>query len=150
MPKYDHPNHVVIRDKHVTGALSVATAVDSAYVGTTLRSRNKAVIVGVAFRVGSGGSAAGSNSFKLSRINAAGTVSTWQVLTQLVSAGASAAGETYDISLVSGLTVHSLGEGAVLIGQAASLDKIPVLSDVVWRYRILPGGDDEVTHITAG
>lgn len=150
MPKYDHPNHVVIRDKHVTGALSVATAVDSAFVGTTLRSRNKAVIVGVAFRVGSGGSAAGSNSFKVTRINTAGTVSTWQVLTQLISAGASAAGETYDISLVSGLTVHSLAEGAVLVGQAASLDKIPVLSDVVWRYRILPGGDDGITDVTAG
>lgn len=150
MPKYDHPNHVVIRDKHVTGALSVATAVDSAFVGTTLRSRNKAVIVGVAFRVGSGGSAAGSNSFKVTRINTAGTVSTWQVLTQLISAGASALGETYDISLVSAMTVHSLAEGAVLVGQAASLDKIPVLSDVVWRYRILPGGDDEVTTATAG
>src|SRR5689334_22243821 len=150
MPRYDHPNHVVIRDKHVTGALSVATAVDSAFVGTTLRQRNKAVIVGVAFRIGSGGSAAGSNSFKVTRINTAGTVSTWQVLTQLISAGASAAGETYDISLVSALTVASLAEGAVLVGQAASLDKIPVLSDVVWRYRILPGGDDEVTNATLG
>lgn len=150
MPRYDAPNHVVIRDKHITGALSVATAVDSAFVGTTLRTRNKAVIIGCAFRVGSGGSAAGSNSFKVSRINTNGVVSTWQVLTQLISAGASALGKTYDISLVSALTVNSLAEGAVLIGQAASLDKIPVLSDVVWRYRILPGGDDEVSAASMG
>ena len=150
MPSYDNSNYLVIRDKHVTGAFSVATAVNSAFVGSTLRTRNKAVIVGCAFRIGSGGSAAGSNSFSVARLNTAGTVSVWQVLTQLISAGASALGETYELSLVSAMTVASLAEGAVLIGQAASLDKIPVLSDIVWRYRILPGGDDELTQATLG
>jgi hypothetical protein len=149
MPKYDHPNHVVIREKHVTGALS-CTAVASGYIGSTLRTRNKSVIVGCAFRVQSGGSAAGSNSFKVNRINAAGTTSTWQVLTTASSAGASAAGDVYDISLASALTVHSIGEGVELSGNAASLDKVAVLSDVIWRYRVLPGGDDEVTTVTAG
>ena len=149
MPKYDHPNHVVIRDVDRCGAFSCA-AVASGYVNAGLRVRNKSVIVGVAFRVQSGGSAAGSNSFKVNRVGAAGTASTWQVLTTISSAGASAAGDVYDISLASALTVHSIGEGVELAGNAASLDKIPVLSNVIWRYRVLPGGDDEVTTITAG
>lgn len=149
MPRYDHPNHVVIREKHVTGALSVG-AVNSGYVGSTLRTRNKSVVVGVAFRVQSGGSAAGSNSFKVHRLGTGGTASSWQVLTTISSAGASAAADVYDISLVSAMTIHSIGEAAELAGNAASLDKIPVLSDVIWRYRILPGGDDEVTHATLG
>ena len=149
MPKYDHPNHVVIREKHVTGALSTG-AVNSGYVGSTLRTRNKSVVVGCAFRVQSGGSAAGSNSFKVQRLNAAGTTSAWQALTTISSAGASAAGDVYDMSLVSGMTIHSIGEGAELAGNAASLDKIPVLSDVIWRYRVLPGGDDAITDVTLG
>lgn len=149
MPKYDHPNHVVIREVHRTGAISTA-AVNSGYAGVTLRTRNKSVIVGVAFRVGSGGSAAGSNSFKVQRINALGTTSTWQVLTTASSAGASAAGDVYDVSLASALTVHSIGEGVELVGNAASLDKVPVLSDVIWRYRVLPGGDDGISDVTLG
>ena len=150
MPKYDHPNHVVIRDKHVTAAGISAGAVQSGYIGSTLRTRNKAVVVGCAFRVGSGGSAAGSNSIAIARVLAGGSKSSWQVLTIAMSAGASAAGDCYDISLVSAMTIASLGDCALLRPNAASLDKVAVLTDIVWRYRILPGGDDEVTVATAG
>jgi len=132
---------IVVREKHITGAFSVATAVNSAFVGSTMRSSLKCVITGAAFRIGSGGSAAGTNSTQISRINAGGTVSVWQVLTQLFSAGASGASagkNTWDMSLASVMTLASIGEAGVLIGQAASLDKIPVLSDIVWRYKVLP------------
>jgi len=153
MPQYDHPEYTVIREKHITGALSVATAVNSAYAGSTMRSSMKCVITGIGFRIGSGGSAAGSNSMQVSRVNGAGTVSTWQVMTQIFSAGASGASfgkNTWDISLASAMTLASIGEAAVLIGQAASLDKIPVLSDIVWRYRILYQGDSEISPATLG
>lgn len=152
MPFYDDPQYTVIREKHITGAISCAGGVPTAFVGTTMRSSVKAVITGVAFRIGSGGSAAGTNSISVARIGAGG-VSTWQVLTVNVSAGASGASagrNCFDISLVSALTMASLGEGAVLVGQAASLDKVAVLSDVVWRYRLLPIGDSELTNATLG
>jgi hypothetical protein len=134
---YEQADFTIIRERHVAGAISTP-GIGSGYVGATLRSFTKAMIVGVTFRVGSGGSAAGSNSFEVSRQNALGTVSTQQVLTTIVSAGASAAADVFDISLTSGFTLHSAGEAAVLEGTAASLDKIPVLSDVIWRYRFLP------------
>jgi len=150
MPKYDHPNHVVIRDKHITAAGISAPAVLSSYVGSTLRTRNKSVVVGCAFVIGSGGSAAGTNSFAVARILAGGSKSSWQALTVSMSAGASAAGDVYDISLVSAMTIHSLGDCAILRNNAASADKLAVLKDIVWRYRVLPGGDDEVTHAALG
>lgn len=152
MPSYDHPEYTVIREKHITGAIS-SPGIASAYVGSTMRSSMKAVITGVSFRIGSGGSAAGTNSMAVGRLNGAGTVSSWQVLTVNVSAGASGASfgrNCFDISLVSALTMHSLGEGAVLSATAASLDKQAVLSDIVWRYRVLYGGDSELTSATAG
>jgi hypothetical protein len=137
---YSQPDYTIIREKHVAGAISTP-GIGSGYVGSTLRSFTKAMIVGVTFRVGSGGSAAGSNSFEVSRQNALGTVSTQHSLVTLISAGASAAGDLMDISLTAGFTLHSAGEAAILEGTAASLDKIPVLSDVIWRYRFLHGHD---------
>ena len=135
--KYDHPNFLIIRERQLTGAISAA-GVASAYIGSSLKVFTKPVVTGVSFRVGSGGSAAGTNSMKVSRVGTGGTQSTWQTYTMACSAGASAAGEVHDVSLASGMTIHSLGEAAALSGVAASLDKVAVLSDVVWRYRILP------------
>lgn len=134
---YDNNDFTIIREKHVTAAGISTPAIGSGYVGATLRSFTKAMVLGVTFRIASGGSIAGSNSFEVSRQNALGTVSTQQVLTTIISAGASAASDVYDISLTAGFTLASAGEAAVLEGTAASLDKIPVLSDVIWRYRFL-------------
>lgn len=137
MPNYDHPNFLVVRERHLSGAISAA-GLESAYVGSSLKVAQKAIVLGVTLRVGSGGSAAGTNSIKISRVGLSGTQSTFQVATTPMSAGASAAGDVIDISLTSALTLSSLGEAAAVAGVAASLDKVAVLSDVVWRYRLLP------------
>lgn len=129
----DHPNFLVIRQQHLSGAISCAAAT-SAFVGSSLKVYTKAVVLGCTFRVGSAGSASGSNSFKIARIDTAGTISNLQVLTLT----APVAGDVIDMSMTTGFTVHSLGEAAALVGNAASADKIPVLSDVVWRYRMIP------------
>jgi len=153
MPTYDHANYVVIREKHITATGISAAAAGSEYVTTTFRVRNSSVVVGCAFRIGSGGSAAGTNSISVARINAAGTRSTWQTLTFAGSAGASGASagrNTFDISLISAMTLTSIGDAAVLLGNAASTDKMVVLSDVIWRYRVLPGGDDGMTMAALG
>jgi len=142
MSQYNDPNFTVIREKHITGTLSVATAANSAFAGSTLRTFAKAVVVGVSWRVQSGGSAAGSNSFKICKLSAGGSFSLKQGNTLLVSAGASAAGDVVEVSLTTPFTLESLGVGAVLVGNAASLDKIPVLSDICWRFRFLPQTGD--------
>lgn len=150
MPSYDNPNYLVIRERQVEAAGISTPAAGSEYVSSTLRTRNKSVVVGCAFVVGSGGSAAGSNSISIGRILAGGSRSIWQTLTTPMSAGASAAGDAFDISLVSAMTINSIGDVAVLVGNAASLDKVAVLKSIVWRFRTLPGGDDELTQQQLG
>lgn len=130
---YSHPEFLIVRDGVLSGNISCAAAT-SAFVGSSLKVRTKAIVLGCTFRVGSAGSAAGSNSFKIARIDTSGTISNMQTKTLT----APVAGDVIDMSLTSGFTVHSLGEAAALVGNAASADKIPVLSDVIWRYRILP------------
>lgn len=137
MAAHDHPNFLVIRERHLSGAISAA-AVGSAYIGSSLKVYTKAIVLGCTVRVGSGGSAAGTNSLKIARIDTLGTISNFQVATTPMSVGASAAGDVIDISLTTALTVHSLGEAAALVGHAASADKMAVFSDVVWRYKLLP------------
>lgn len=134
---YDHPNFLIIREKSLSGAISAA-GVGSAYVGSSLKVAQKALVLGVTFRVGSAGSAIATNSIKVARVDLAGTQSAMQVYTFGASAGMT---DVYDISLTTGFTVHSLGEAAALNGNAASLDKVVVLSDVIWRYRLLPAND---------
>jgi hypothetical protein len=139
---YDHPNYLVIRDRHLTGNISAA-GLESAYIGSSLKTYTKAVVIGVAFRVGSV-SAAASVSMRVARVQSSGTISVWQNSTILVSAGG-----IYDISLASGLTVADLHEAAALACSAASLDKVPVLSDIVWRYRMIQD-DTQLSNDTLG
>ncbi len=130
---FDHPSFLVIRDRQLSGAISAA-GVASAYVGSSLKVYTKALILGATIRVGSAGSAAATNSIKVARIGTSATISNIQVYT---TATAPVAGDVYDISLTTPFTVHSLGEAAAIVGNAASLDKVCVLSDVIWRYRII-------------
>lgn len=136
--RYDHPEFSVIREKHYAAAMSVS-AVGTAYAGSTLRVYTKCAVVGVWYRVGSGGSASGTNSLIVGRVQAAGTFSTYQVATTPMSAGASAAGDASYISLSSPMTLVSAGEWAALGCNAASVDKCAVMSDIIWRYRVLQG-----------
>src|SRR5687768_9435867 len=106
MSIYDHPNFLVIRERQLSGAISAA-GLESAYVGSSLKVAQKAIVLGVTLRVGSGGSAAGTNSIKISRVGISGTQSTFAVQTTPMSAGASAAGDVIDISLNTLLTIHS-------------------------------------------
>lgn len=141
--KYDDPNFLLIRQQHPKGADGnqgsiSAGGLASAYVGSTLKVYNKCVVLGVTFQVQSGGSLAGTNSIKVSRIGTGGTQSAWKTLTVAASAGASMANNVLDISLNSALTIHSLGEGAVITANATSLDKCIIIKNIVWRYRMLP------------
>jgi hypothetical protein len=140
--EYNHPNYLVIRDRVLSGTISAA-GLESAYIGSSLKTYTKCVVTGVAFRINSA-SAYASVSMRVARVQSAGTISVWQTSTILTSIGA-----IYDISLASGLTVHDLHEAAALACSAASLDKVPVLSDIIWRYRCLPD-DTQISNATLG
>lgn len=145
--QFDHPNFLIIRERQLAGTISTAAAT-SAYIGSSLKVRDKCVILGATVRVGSGGSAAGTQTLAIAKIDTGGTIlSTYQKLSLTSSAGASAAGDVYDISMTTPFTVSSIGEAAAITGNAASLDKIVVLSDVIWRYRILPVGMPQNANI---
>jgi len=138
MSQFDHPNFLVIRERCLSGTISTAAAT-STYIGSTLKIRDKCVVLGATCRVGSGGSAAGTQTLAIVKLDSLGTIlSTKQVHSLTSSAGASALNDVYDISLASPFTLASIGEMAGITGNAASLDKIVVLSDVIWRYRVLP------------
>jgi len=133
MSSYDNPNFLLIREDKKSGNLSVASA-GTAYNGCTLRTYTSAVILGATVVVGSGGSAAGTSSLSIAILGTSGTAAT----AQSFSITALTAGDVADLSLSTGLTLASAGVSAALLGNAASLDKILVLKDIIWRYRLLP------------
>jgi len=136
---YDHPNFLVVRERHLSGTISAPAAL-SAYVGSTLRCYTKALVVGCTVIVGSGGSAAATNSMSVSRND----TSTQQTFTFATSAGASALNDIHQLSLTTGFTLNSVGDFACLLGGAASADKMVILKDVMWRYRLLPSDLDSI------
>lgn len=145
--RYDDPNYLIVRyanpnDAYVAVA-SVATGVPSVYTGSTLRIAQKAAILGVNFQINSGpASAVGTNSISVARVVLGGAASTWKTHTLTTSLGASMLNDTVDISLASAMTVSSVGDVALLIGNAASLHKCVLIKNITWRYRILPGTSD--------
>lgn len=141
--QYDDPNFLLIRQANPVGDLgaqgSISTpALTSEYVGSTLKVFTKAVVLGCTFMVQSGASITGTATISIARVTPAGAVSEWEAKSFIGSAGASMAGTVIDISCKSALTLHSIGESAALIGNAASLDKVPILKNIIWRYRLLP------------
>lgn len=136
--EYDNVNFLIIRERALAGTISTAAAT-STYIGSSLKVRDKCVVLGATVRVGSGGSAAGTQTLAIVKTDVLGTIlTTWQKYSLTSSAGASALADVYDISLSSPFTLESIGVAAGITGNAASLDKIVVLSDIIWRYRMLP------------
>ena len=135
--QYDHPNFLVVRDAYLAGTIS-ASASGTDFIGSTLRTYTKSLILGVTIIGASGGSVGGSVSIGVCR-NVSGTRSLMQTEIVTYDKGASALNTVTNISLTSGFTLSSAGSYAVLIETSATLaDKSIVLKDVIWRYRILP------------
>ena len=142
MGQYDNPNFTIVQTRQLSGSISAA-GLESAYLGSSLKVYNKCVVTGVAFRTASA-SAAASVTMRVVRVESAGTISIWQNSTILFSAGA-----IWDISLASGMTIADLKQAACLAVSAASLDKAPVISDIIWRFRVLPN-DEQASNNTLG
>ena len=143
---YNNPNFLIMRystpvaENQQNGSISCAgSGATIAFVGSTLKVYNKAVVTGVQFQVQSGaGSAVGTNSICVTRLVAGGAASAWQKKLVTTSLGASMAGDVIDISLASGLTLGSLGDSALLDNLVVSNHMSVVIKNIVWRYRMLP------------
>jgi hypothetical protein len=141
--QYDNPNFLIVRfsapvnETGANGSLS-AVAVSSEYVGSTLKVYQKAAVLGCQFQIQSGPqSAVGTNSISISRILSGGANSIWGTKTLVTSLGASMAGDVVDISLASAMTLSSIGDIAQLWAVAASVHKVCILKNVIWRYRLI-------------
>ena len=143
---YDNPNFLIMRystpisENQKNGSISCAgSGATIAFVGSTLKVYNKAVVTGVQFQVQSGaGSAVGTNSISVTRLVAGGAASAWQKRLVTTSLGASMANDVIDISLASGLTLGSLGDAVLLDNLVVSNHMSVVIKNIVWRYRMLP------------
>lgn len=138
--QYDHPDYLIIREAHKSGTMSM-TAAGTALVGSTLKSYTKFEVLGATVVIGSGASvgSATPKTLGIGRLGAAGTMSSFQKFTVTISATSSAAGQVFDLSLSTPATVPSTGESVIVYGSSATIaDHGCVLSDVIWRYRILP------------
>ena len=136
---YDNPNFLVVREHFATGTFS-ASAASTSFIGTTLKVYTKSAVLGVTFVMVSGGSVGGVNTIAVARIvGAETTASIFQKQSCTIQKTTSAAGDVFDISLTSPMTLTSTKDRAALATGGATLaDMGGVISDVIWRYRILP------------
>jgi hypothetical protein len=136
---YDAPDYLVTRERWYSGVYSCSTNA-STYSGPSLRTFTKALIIGATVRIGSGGSAAGSNSLSVVKVWPGGTISVAGTHVHAVEAGVSALNDIVEIPASTNLTLESMGDCIMIKGEAASIDKVAVLSDVIFRYKLLPTG----------
>lgn len=136
--QYDHPDNALMREVHLDGPMS-ASAAETAFVGSTLRSYTKAGIVGVTFKIASGGSISNNGTIEVCKLNPDGTVLTAHQKQTCAIQATTAAPTVYDVSLTTPLTLTSFQEAVVLKAPAGTIaDKGCVLGDIVWRYKLLP------------
>lgn len=141
---YDNPNFLVVRTREMVGAFS-ASALSTAFAGTTLKVYTKCAVLGVTFITASGGSVGGVNTIAVARIDASGTASIFQKQSCTIQKTTSAAGDVFDISLTTPMTLSSIKEMAALaVGGVTLADLGGVLSDVIWRYRLLPKATEKI------
>lgn len=136
---YDHPDFLITRTKWIGPGTYSMSAAGTAFAGTTLKSYTKFAVLGAQIIIVSGGSVGGTTTIGISRLGASGTASSFQNTAATVSAGASALNTKVDISCSSDCTLASFGTGAVIVGSSKTIaDFGCVVSDVIWRYRLLP------------
>ena len=134
--RYDDPNFLIMRHEHLATLTSSSAAAQTVFTSSTMKVWTKAIVLGCQFMIHSGPSAASTTTISIRR----GT-SIAQNFVSAVSATASANGDVWDLSLTTGLTLLSAGEICTLASNLTSnsvADKLFTISDIIWRYRLLP------------
>lgn len=145
---YDHPTYTILREavkEPHSGAITAAAATGG-LVGSTFRSYAKCVVysvTGICSAAGSGG----TGVITVSRNQSiGGTVS----MRDVFSPTTLAANAMTTVNFTSPITLHSFGECIALHGSSSAAGDIAELGAVVWRFRMLPVSDDNMSNATAG
>lgn len=153
---YNDPKYTVIHQQMLgemlvaTGYSVPATASMYACGGRTsqFRCRDRAVVLGVTVVGGSGGSAGGTVSLKIARLVAGGSESLMTAKSIMASKTASFLGNVEEITCsLNPITLESFGDCVYLTAESTTLaDKCANLTNIVWRYRLLPKSTTDITH----
>lgn len=148
--RYDHPNYLIhrelLREPH-TGSTITAGAATGGLVGSTMRSHARAVVFGCSAFVGAAGSGGGCKIVVARQQGVGGTVSLTGNTIVDTSLAASA---LTSLVFTTPLTLESLGDCMFLHGSASAATDITEFSAVVWRYRLLPSTNDNLTNAQLG
>ena len=114
---------------------------------SAFRTRDRCVVLGVAVIGASGGSVGGTVSLKIARLIAGGTQSLMTGKSVNASATTSFLGNVEQISCTTNpITLESFGDQVYLVAESSTLaDKCANLTNIVWRYRLLPQTSADVT-----
>lgn len=114
---------------------------------TDFRCRDRAVVLGVTVIGSSGGSVGGTVSLKIARVIAGGNQSLMTAKSINASLTASFLGNVEDLACsLNPITLESMGDRVYLVAESSTLaDKCANLTNVIWRYRLLPKATGDVT-----
>lgn len=104
------------------------------------RTRDRAVILGCAVIGASGGSVGGTVSLKIARLVSGGSQSLMTAKSINASKTTSFLGRVFDFACsLNPITLESYGDAVYLVAESSTLaDKCANLTNVIWRYRLLP------------
>jgi len=152
---YNDPKFTVVHN-HVVGETPVASAYSvpataSLYKvegrSSHFRCRDRAVVLGVTVIGASGGSSGGTVSLKIARLVLGGSESLMTAKSINASAGASFLGNVEELTCsLNPITLESFGDCVYLTAESSTLaDKCANLTNIVWRYRLLPKSTADIT-----
>lgn len=150
-PKYDVIHSVQLGEMISSSAFSVAGSASHYAVGgrfSYFRCRDRAVVLGVTVIGASGGSVGGTVSLKIARLVAGGSESLETAKSINASKTTSFLGNVEDLACsLNPITLESIGDAVYLTAESSTLaDKCANLTNIIWRYRLLPLATTDVTH----
>ena len=107
---------------------------------SAFRSRDRCVVLGVTIIGASGGSVGGTVTLKIARFVAGAAQSLMTAKRINASKTTSFLGRVFDFQCsLNPITLESMGDQAYLVAESSTLaDKCANLSNIIWRYRLLP------------
>ena len=145
---YDHPNYLVLREclKEPHAGAITAGAATGGLAGSTFRSFAKCVVFGISAICSAAGSG-GTGKITIARVTGAGgTVS----ITAYTLSNATLAAGTTSMTFSAPLTLLSINDAVLLHGSASAATDIAEFGSVIWRYRLLPDPNDNLSNTVLG
>lgn len=150
-PKYDAILSYQLGEMISSSAYSVAATASMYAVGgrtSQFRCRDRCVVLGVTVVGASGGSVGGTVSLKIARLISGGSESLMTAKSINASKTTSFLGNVEELACSTNpVTLESFGDSVYLTAETPSLgDKCANLTNIIWRYRLLPRTAADVSH----